>query len=371
METREPIVGKEEKEVWPDGRIIVGVDDEDAAARHAAGRSWARSASRATSPTASGSKRRCRWRKEAAERRKPREERVPGQHEPRDPHADERHHRHDRAGARHRADARAARVPRRWSRSRASRCCADQRHPRFLEDRGGQARAGRGRISRCATGWATRCETLALCGRSRRGWSWRAAIDPDVPDRLVGDPGRLRQIVVNLVGNAIKFTEQGEVVVEVSATAATNGEAGSHCRSCDQPNGALLHFAVRDTGIGIPPEKQAASSRRSSRPTARPRGKYGGTGLGLAISPQLVELMGGRIWVESEPGRGSTFHFTARFGLQRDAAVRAVGDRAAAAGRPARCWSSTTTPPTAGSWWRCCGTGGCGRWRSTDGRAAP
>jgi PAS domain S-box-containing protein len=127
------------------------------------------------------------------------------------------------------------------------------------------------------------------------------SIAADVPEVLVGDPGRLRQILINLVGNAIKFTEQGEVVVLVRAESITDGEV-------------RLHFSVRDTGIGIAPEKQQIIFEpfiQSDNSTTR---KYGGTGLGLAISSQLVVLMNGRIWLESEVGRGTVFHFTASFG---------------------------------------------------------
>jgi CheY-like chemotaxis protein len=128
-------------------------------------------------------------------------------------------------------------------------------------------------------------------------------IHPDVPDALVGDPLRLRQVVVNLVGNAIKFTEQGEVVLRVRATPPTNSKV-------------QLHFEVADTGIGIPPEKQAVIFEAFSQADSSTTRRYGGTGLGLAISAQLVELMGGTISVESQPGRGSTFHFTAWFAMQ-------------------------------------------------------
>ncbi len=146
-------------------------------------------------------------------------------------------------------------------------------------------------------------------------------IPPDLPDALTGDPGRLRQIIVNLAGNAIKFTSEGEVVVEVSTGATRSDSTGSE--PCD---GTLLHFAVRDTGIGIPPEKQRLIFEAFTQADSSMARKYEGTGLGLAISSQLVAMMGGEIWVESEPGKGSVFHFTARFGTQtRDAAPRAAG----------------------------------------------
>jgi PAS domain S-box-containing protein len=124
---------------------------------------------------------------------------------------------------------------------------------------------------------------------------------PEVPDALIGDPDRLRRIVVNLVGNAIKFTEQGEVVVQVNVEA--HGEPD-----------ILLHFSVTDTGIGIPTEKQQHIFEAFAQADSSTTRKYGGTGLGLAISAQLCELMDGVMWVESEVGRGSTFHFTAHFG---------------------------------------------------------
>jgi signal transduction histidine kinase/CheY-like chemotaxis protein/ligand-binding sensor domain-containing protein len=121
----------------------------------------------------------------------------------------------------------------------------------------------------------------------------------DVPETVIGDPTRLRQITTNLVANAIKFTERGEVVLEVSV-AERNGGA------------VVLHFVVRDTGIGIPKEKQQAIFAAFTQADASTTRKYGGTGLGLTISARLVEMLGGRIWVESDPGRGSRFHFTVR-----------------------------------------------------------
>ncbi|MGA2881924.1 MAG: response regulator [Bryobacteraceae bacterium] len=124
-------------------------------------------------------------------------------------------------------------------------------------------------------------------------------VPPELPDFFVGDPVRLRQVILNLVGNAIKFTDQGEVVLRVEA------------ESQDQ-SGVTLHFAVKDTGIGIPPEKQKLIFEPFSQADMSTTRKYGGTGLGLSISIRLIEMMGGRIWLESEEGRGSTFHFTAR-----------------------------------------------------------
>ncbi len=129
-------------------------------------------------------------------------------------------------------------------------------------------------------------------------------IGAEVPARVIGDPGRLRQVLVNLVGNAIKFTERGEVVVTVGL------ESG------DTQN-VSLQFDVRDSGIGIPADKLEQVFEAFTQEDASTTRKYGGTGLGLAISNRLVELMDGRMWVESTPGAGSHFHFTARFGIDR------------------------------------------------------
>jgi hypothetical protein len=117
----------------------------------------------------------------------------------------------------------------------------------------------------------------------------------------VGDPLRLGQILVNLGNNAVKFTEQGEVVIGIEQTGRGR-------------QGIELHFWVRDTGIGMTPEQCAKLFQPFSQADSSTTRRYGGTGLGLAISRALVEQMGGRIWVVSEPGKGSEFHFTARFG---------------------------------------------------------
>jgi len=148
-------------------------------------------------------------------------------------------------------------------------------------------------------------------------------IAPDVPDSVIGDSGRLRQVVVNLVGNAVKFTEAGEIVV-------------SAVRDDAPGEGVCLRFGVCDTGIGVPPQKLKAIFAAFEQADSSTTRKYGGTGLGLAISTQVVEIMGGRMWLESVPGRGSTFHFTARFGLpQATDAPAPTADAASPADRDA------------------------------------
>ena len=143
-------------------------------------------------------------------------------------------------------------------------------------------------------------KTLAVKAQEK-GLEFIFDVHPDVPASVVGDPARLRQVLVNLVGNSIKFTEKGEIQVTVQS----------------EPDGGQevhLHFTVRDTGIGIPKDKQQMIFGAFSQADSSTTRKYGGTGLGLTISSQLVGMMGGRIWVESEPGQGSAFHFLVRLG---------------------------------------------------------
>jgi two-component system, sensor histidine kinase and response regulator len=145
-------------------------------------------------------------------------------------------------------------------------------------------------------------ETMKLLtlAAHQKGIGMEASVAADVPDLLLGDPLRLRQIILNLLANAVKFTEHGEVRLHV--------ETGP-----EDDNGVLLRFMVQDTGIGIPPEKQQIIFDAFSQADGSMTRRFGGTGLGLTISARLVKMMGGEIWVESEVGRGSTFRFTLRF----------------------------------------------------------
>ena len=142
---------------------------------------------------------------------------------------------------------------------------------------------------------------------AEKGLELACRIAPEIPDALIGDAGRLRQIILNLVGNAVKFTDEGEVVVEVTVDRRTDDEI-------------TLRFMVRDTGIGIAHDKQWKIFGAFEQADASTTRRFGGTGLGLTISAQLVELMDGRLWLESEPGRGSRFYFIAAFGIHKDAA---------------------------------------------------
>lgn len=140
--------------------------------------------------------------------------------------------------------------------------------------------------------------TQSLAAKAtEKGLELACRVSPALPERLIGDPSRLRQIIVNLVGNAIKFTDSGEIVVEVDSEAFDD-------------KSVQLHFSVRDTGIGIQPKKQKMIFEEFSQADTSTTRRFGGTGLGLTICKQLVHLMKGKIWVESAVGKGTTFHFT-------------------------------------------------------------
>jgi len=150
-------------------------------------------------------------------------------------------------------------------------------------------------------------EAMAVCAvrAHSKGLELVSDLSTSIPRALRGDATRLRQVLVNLVTNAIKFTEQGEVEVRIELEGIESDVAS-------------VHFSVRDTGMGIPPEKQAMIFDAFAQGEDTTANIHGGTGLGLSISTQLVELMGGRIWVDSQPGKGSTFHFICKFGVQKD-----------------------------------------------------
>jgi signal transduction histidine kinase/CheY-like chemotaxis protein len=136
-------------------------------------------------------------------------------------------------------------------------------------------------------------------------------VQPEVPDSLVGDPTRLKQILFNLVGNAIKFTDQGEILVRVGVESSGD-------------DSVILHFAAADTGIGIPPERRQVIFEAFAQADNTTGRLYGGTGLGLTISSRLVAMMGGRMWVESEVNRGSTFHFTLKSSLGKKRSTSSI-----------------------------------------------
>jgi len=159
--------------------------------------------------------------------------------------------------------------------------------------------------------------TLLAVQAHRKGLELLYEIPPEMPDALIGDPGRLRQVFVNLVGNAVKFTHEGQVSVNVE-------------RESEKDDEVVLRFSVSDTGIGIPADKQEKIFGAFEQADTSTTRRYGGTGLGLSLSRRLVEMMGGRIWVESEEGEGSTFHFTVRFNYQRRAVEMPVSEQVAA-----------------------------------------
>jgi len=152
---------------------------------------------------------------------------------------------------------------------------------------------------------------LVATRATEKGVDLAYLVDDQVPAGVYGDVTRLRQVLVNLLSNAVKFTEQGEVVIVVAARRTEKAEDGrTHEQEGHESAFYELHFAVRDTGIGISEEGQARLFRSFSQVDTSTTRRYGGTGLGLAISKRLVELMGGAMWVDSQPGAGSTFHFT-------------------------------------------------------------
>jgi signal transduction histidine kinase/ligand-binding sensor domain-containing protein/CheY-like chemotaxis protein len=163
-------------------------------------------------------------------------------------------------------------------------------------------------------------KTLGLRAQGK-GLELNCNVDPDLPETLKGDPGRLRQVLLNLLGNAIKFTERGKITLTVQ-------------RESGDDSVVSLHFRVQDTGIGIPAEKQARIFDAFTQADGSTTRRFGGTGLGLTISRQLVEMMGGRIWVESAPGQGSTFHFTASFGVSTAGGPQELVERVPLMGMP-------------------------------------
>ncbi len=159
---------------------------------------------------------------------------------------------------------------------------------------------------------------------SEKGLELVSLLDDDIPERIVGDSNRLKQVLINLLGNAVKFTDKGEVVLEVSSRVLAEDEGRVE-----------LHFTVKDTGIGISPENQCKLFQPFSQVDSSKTRNYGGTGLGLAISRGIVERMGGHIWVESEMGKGSVFHvkLTAKAATEgRDALAFPGADRSLASG---------------------------------------
>jgi two-component system sensor histidine kinase/response regulator len=151
------------------------------------------------------------------------------------------------------------------------------------------------------------------CRAAEKGIELLYYIPPDIPNRLVGDALRLRQVLVNLVGNALKFTERGHVIVRANLESQADEKMEWKNGDSNSPRGCLLHFNVSDTGVGIPPEKQGLIFESFTQADSSISRRYGGSGLGLAISSRIIQMMGGKIWLQSEVGKGTTFHFTSRF----------------------------------------------------------
>ena len=279
------------------------------------------------------------------------QERVPGQHEPRDPHPDERGHRHDRPPARHRARRGAAAL--RGDRARERRVLLA-----LINDILDFSKIEAGKLELETLDFDLRAllDDFAAMPAMRahaRGWSSSAPRRRTCRAHLLGDPGRLRQVLLNLAGNAMKFTEQGEVAVRAGLVSETDADV-------------VLRFSVTDTGIGIAPEKQARLFEKFTQADASTTRRYGGTGLGLAISKQLVELMGGEIGARERGGawlRVLVHGPTRQAGRARSGPVVPAAEICAA---PTSSWW-TTTPRTARSWRPAHAPGACGPRRSPDG----
>ena len=257
----------------------------------------------------------------------PRQIGIPRGDEPRNPHADERRRRDDRAAARHQAERRAAPLRRDRPRFRRPPAVGDQRHPRFLAARSRPAGARRGRFRDRAAG-AERLRRDGPARLSPRGWSSGSSWRPGCPDSVYGDAGRIRQILYNLVGNAIKFTERGGVAISVAPGGADAARAGR----------PPLHGPVRRRRHRHRHPANAccrSCSSNSPRAIRRSRGAMGAPGSGLSISRKLAALMGGTIGVASDEGQGSQFWFTAALGPGRAGGCRG-GGAAHRARRPAR-----------------------------------
>jgi CheY-like chemotaxis protein/HPt (histidine-containing phosphotransfer) domain-containing protein/Na+-transporting methylmalonyl-CoA/oxaloacetate decarboxylase gamma subunit len=252
---------------------------------------------RSTWKSSSRAHRRAARRQGAGRSRQPGQERVPRHHEPRDPHPDERRARHDRAAAGLPARPHPAALRRAGPAVGAPPAGHHQRHPRFLEDRVGPHRA---RSHRLRPGRARRGQRghVRPAGR-RKGLELASQLSPpNVALRMRGDAFRLRQVLANLLNNAIKFTRQGEVVVRAQVV-----PDGEHMQ---------VSLSVEDTGVGISAAAREKIFEHFSQADGSTTREFGGTGLGLAISRRLVELMGGRIGVDSEVGKGSRFHIELR-----------------------------------------------------------